>query len=256
MQLDGLLSRFPLRELLELSVASLVNGVIEVQAPSGVYHLFFVEGNLVHAISPEASGFDALWPLFELSEAPFRFVAGATTQERTFAEPTLHVIDQAMQVAQRWSAVRPLIPRLDIVPELVSPVKGDHVRIFEEDWPILSSVDGTRTIADVARKALLDPLEVCIGLLRLKERGLVQLRKPGVPAQKQQLRPVATDPQAEVVAPPVSQRKQQPSFFAKLLNAAPAEIQIPLPTPEPAVSPAVHSATPGEYDDILSLLRS
>ena len=256
MQLNGLLSRFALRELLELSIASLVNGVIEVQAPSGVHRLFFVAGSLVHAVSPEASGFDAVWPLFELSDAPFRFVAGATTEERTFVEPTLHVIDRAVVVAQRWSTVRPLIPHLDIVPELVSPVKGEHVRIFEEDWPILSSVDGSRSIAEVAQAALLDPLEVCVGLLRLKERGLVQLRVQGGSAHRKLADPVASEVHDQPAASPIALVKPRSSFFAKLLGTASVELEAVAAAPEPAPVPVVHSSTPSEYDDILSLLRS
>lgn len=256
MQLNGLLSRFALRELLELSIASLVNGVIEVQAPLGVHRLFFVTGSLVHAISPEASGFDAFWPLFELSDAPFQFVAGATTEERTFAEPTLQVIDRAVVVAQRWSIVRPLIPHLDMVPELFSPAVGEHVRIFEEDWPILSSVDGSRSIAEVAKVSLLDPLEVCVGLLRLKERGLVQLRVQGVSAHRKPARPLASHLPDQPVVSQVSPAKPRSSFFAKLLGAASVELEAVAAPPEPAVSPVARSSTPSEYDDILSLLRS
>ncbi len=255
MQLDGFLSRFALRELLELSIASLVTGEIEVQAPAGVHQLFFVAGKLVHAVSPQASGFDAVWPIFELSDAPFQFVAGAMPPERTFAEPTLQVIERAIAVAQRWSTIRALIPRLDIVPVLVSPREGEHVRIFEEDWPILSSVDGTRTIADVAHTALLDPLDVCSGLLRLQERGLVMFCPPELTNSVPRPEPVPSKIEVQPSAPPVASPKQRSSFFARLLDGDPANIEPPCTALEPPVV-AMQSSTSHEYDDILSLLRS
>jgi hypothetical protein len=264
MQLEGFLSRFPLQELLELSVASLINGAIEVQTPSGLHRLFFREGELVHAASPEATGLDAVWPLFELNDAPFRFVAGAAARERTISEPTLQVIEQALVLAQQWAKVRPYIASIAIIPELVSPVNGDQVRIFEEDWPILSSVDGTRSIAEVARRASRDPLEVCIGLLRLKERGLVSLTEQRVVTEVRPSRPEAAE-----VSPPKPVKTAVPkSFFAKLLTGVPEEVlapPVPVMMPKiegtvPAaavtpVSPPV-AAPPTEYDDILLLLRS
>ncbi len=264
MQLEGYLSRFPLQELLELSVASLIDGAIEVQTPSGLHRLFFREGELTHATSPEASGLDAVWPLFELNDAPFRFVAGATTRERSIGEPTLQIIEQAILLAQQWATVRPYISSLAVVPGLVSPVNGDQVRIFEEDWPILSSVDGVRSIADVARRASRDPLEVCIGLLRLKERGLVSLSERQAAHEPLPSLP----PVAESSMPRPTKAAPQKSFFAKLLTGVPEDVLAPLPptitpidgvpTPAAVMSPAsTLVTTPAtEYDDILLLLRS
>jgi hypothetical protein len=267
MQLEGFLSRFSLRELLELCVASLVNGAIEVQAPSGMYRLYFVAGECVHAASPDAAGQEAIWPLFELSDAPFRFVAGLTTSERTITASTREVIDTAEAVARRWSTIRPHISRLDIVPVFAMPSDGEQVRIFEEDWPVLSCVDGTRTIKEVAERAVLDPSEVCAALLRLKERGLVHLqeqsdsvpRQPAVPAPKlvESIREApakGAGPTVETVAPVVPSTglpARRRSFFGKLLSEVAPEMVTPVMVMDPSI-PEV----PTETDDILRLLRA
>lgn len=273
MQLEGSLSRFALRELLELSVASLVSGAIEVQAPAGVHRIFFVEGQCVHATSPAASGFDALWPLFELSDAPFRFVAGLTARERTLHESPAQLIDQAQALALQWSTIRPYIPHLEIVPQLTTPASGEQVRIYEEDWPVLSWVDGTRTIAEIARSAILDPIEVCIGLLRLKDRGLVDLCQQVLVA-RQASETVAAVPRAKPRQPQLAAVSAKPkSFFARLLNDAPEDLFAPVvpPAAEPATAaaePAAAAAEPATpaataatgdtaaYDEILRLLRT
>gem|GEM_PF-3799741 len=285
MQLEGSLSRFALRELLELSVASLVNGALEVQAPRGVHQLFFVEGECVHATSPDANGFDALWPLFELKDGTFRFVAGKTSRERSIALPTLELIEQAEALAHQWAKVRPYIADLDIVPQLTTPAEGEQVRIYEEDWPVLSCVDGTRTIAAIAQQALLDPLQVCIGLLRLKERGLLRLdqRRPAIEqARVEHSGPANTTHQPSLLTAPKKVHKPS-SFFAKLLVSVPQEVlAMPVPTtnsvptatsvaatPAAPATPTPNSVTataytpakplpdkPTEYDDILSLIRS
>lgn len=267
MQLEGILSRFALRELLELSVASLITGAIEVQAPSGVYRIFINHGTCVHATSPDASGFDAIWPLFELSDAPFRFVAGLLAAERTIAEPALQVIDKAEALARQWSTIRPHIPNLGMVPSLVMPANGEQVRIFEEDWPVLSCVDGTRTIAEVAQRAVLEPIQVCTALLRLRDRGLVELdrhREIGrvEPCPDPAPLPAPVAPR-ESYAAAESARTARPSFFTRLLTAVPETALDQAPTAAQPPVAAIHlpasagvAEQPVEYDDILRLLRS
>ncbi|MBV9788484.1 MAG: DUF4388 domain-containing protein [Chloroflexi bacterium] len=272
MQLEGSLSRFALRELLELSVISLVTGAVEVEAPAGTHRIFFVEGRCVHASAPDVQGFDALWPLFELKDAPFRFVAGHTCAERTINEPTPSIIDQAQALARQWSTIRPHIPHLDIIPELVTPANGEQVRIYEEDWPILSGVDGSRTVEEVANHAVLDPLEVCTGLMRLKERGLLKLsrrRTAPEPARTTQPTPLPPAPRAFSKLKPASAPAKPSSFFANLLVSVPQDALQPVATPLPAapvesvaavdVQPAAEAAPDpekAEYDDILRLLRA
>lgn len=256
MQLEGLLSSFPLRELLELSAASLVNGAIEVQAPSGVHRLFFLQGTLVHATASDAGGFDAFWPLFELEDASFHFLVGATTRERTINEPILPLIAKAEALAQKWARVRPFVPCLDIVPELVSPAKDDRVRIFEEDWPILSMVDGIRTITDVARSAQLDRIEVCVGLLRLKERGLVSLAQQRMVNMAAQISRPSVMRETPPPRQPMSEPAVRAGFFAKLLTDMPADL-LEAPATRTAAAPETTAPPPPptDYDDILSLLR-
>lgn len=251
MQLDGSLARFALRELFELCVGSMVDGAIDVAAPGGTHRLFFRNGQLVHAAAPSVSGFDAVWPLFELPDAPFRFVAGAEARERSIDEPTAQLIERATALAAQWAVVRAGIPSMDLVPTLTAPTEGEQVRIFEEDWPVLLWVDGTRTIAEVARCATIDLHEVCIGLLRLQERGLVRFEAQ--PASKAP-EPVAPPP----IAPAMTSAAAQPrgGFFGRLLQNAPDATAASTPATVPAMpTAAAQLHSPGEYDDILNLLR-
>lgn len=257
MQLEGLLSRFALRELLELGIASLINGAIEVDAPSGTHRIVFHHGELVHVSSPDASGYDALWPLFELSDAPFRFVAGVRAREHTITEPGSQVIAQAEAEAQQWRSIRPHIPRLDIVPELIMPRDGEQVRIYEEDWPVLSCVDGTRTIADIARSATLAPIEVCIGLMRLRERGLVQFMQQRA-AGSRFVPPAPEEPTPTATIMPLAPSAvlPRPTFFARLLTGMPEAAAIATGLAVQAAAPTPVPDKPSETDDILRLLRS
>ncbi|WP_026369445.1 DUF4388 domain-containing protein [Kallotenue papyrolyticum] len=259
MQLEGNLARVPLRELLELCAASLVTGMLEVDTPAGRTHLFFVEGTCVHASAPGATGFEAIWPLFELREADFRFVAGAQAPERSVVEPLPEVIARAEGLAQRWARLRPHIPHLDLVPTFVVPAGGEQVRIYEEDWPVLSCVDGARTIAEIAQRAMLDPCEVCEALLRLRQRGLIQLEERLAPAI-QTTAPLERPPASLAQDAPsmLRERDERAGFFARLLAELPVAPRAELPaapTPQPQAPPSA----PAEQlspDDILRLLRT
>lgn len=260
MQLEGNLARVPLRELLELCAASLVTGMLEVDTPAGRTHLFFVEGACVHASAPGATGFEAIWPLFELSEADFRFVAGVQVPERSVVEPLAEVITRAAELAQRWARLRPHIPHLDLVPTFAVPAGGEQVRIYEEDWPVLSCVDGTRTIAEIARRAVLDPCEVCEALLRLRARGLIHFTERRAPAlsSAEEMVEQAAATCSEDAPPRLRERDARAGFFARLLAELPvvSRAEPPTaPTPQPPASPAA----PAEQlspDDILRLLRT
>lgn len=251
MQLNGLLSCFSLRELLELSADSLITGALEIDAPQGRHRIYVVHGNCVHAAAPDAQGFDALWPLFALDDAPFRFVVGATSSITTLNEPLALLLAQAETLARQWRTQQQHIPSLDMFPRLAMPSGTEQVRIMEEDWRVLSRVDGSRTIVEISQDLAVMPLEVCQSLIRLLERGLVEISE----------RPVEPLPRVAVHQPPTAARQPLEAsvaaptpFFARLLSTphasatlvapiveAPAADQPPLPTPE---------------DEILAILRS
>lgn len=254
MQLEGLLSRFPLRELLDLCVTSLVNGAIEIETPTGTARLFFVEGQCVHAESPETTGFEAIWPLFELADAPFRFAAGLQTTQRSVVEPTTDVVARAQALVARWSRIRPYISDLKLVPTLAVPPEADQIRIYEEDWPVLSCVDGARTIEQIAQRAVLDPLEVCEALLRLRARGLVSLERKPVSHQLTTRADPPTPPSTTHVAhessPEPARLTHSESFFARLLA------ELPVATAPTIAEERAIPERPLDTEDILRVLRA
>ncbi len=254
MQLEGSLSRFPLRELLDLCVASLVNGAIEIDTPGGTARLFFVEGRCVHAESPEATGFEAIWPLFELPDAPFRFAAGLQTTQRSVVEPVADIVARAEALVARWARLRPAISDLKLAPALAVPPEAEQIRIYEEDWPVLSCVDGVRTIEQIAQRAVLDPLEVCEALLRLRERGLVSLERPPLSHRPTTCAEPPTPPPVTHAAlessPAPARMTHNDAFFARLLA------ELPVAT-APTVAEARSSPErPLDTEDILRILRT
>ncbi len=179
MQLECALTTFPLRELLDLCVRSLITGAVEVEAPAGFHRVLVQGGRIDHAESPRECGFDALWPLFELADAPFRFHAGLSSPERTIDEHAPGLLARAQRIAAEWRSIRPIIANLDVVPQLVVPDTREMVRIDEEHWSILCLADGMRTVREIAAEVGVEAVDACRILLRLHKRGLVRLDQQG-----------------------------------------------------------------------------
>lgn len=250
MQLQGDLSNFPLWELLELCIDTMISGAIEVTLPRGVYSLYLEEGKLYHAHAPSTTGFAALWPLFEVDAAPYLFVLGGRIGARTITDDTRAVMKRALELALRWRRMQPYIMGPSDVPHFIAPSTTDHVQINEEDWPVLGCIDDQHTIADIARLTVIDELTVCKSLLRLRRRGLVLLdTTPPAPKPVDVPLPAPNPPPTETYAPVTS-------FFAKTLAALPLD-QFNAPTQAPpSAPPSIKRTINWEDDVIVRILRT
>jgi hypothetical protein len=216
MQLECALHTFPLRELLDLCIRSLITGAVEVETPAGCHRIFVRAGRIYHAESPTETGFDAIWPLFELADAPFTFRAGLSSHERTIDERPARMLLRAQCMASEWKTIRPVIASLDVVPHLVVPENIEAVKVDEEHWTTLCLADGVHTIREIAAEAGVEHVDACRILIRLYKRGLVRLdqQRPRTPIAP--LRPKPSLLQA-------SNHEGAASFFARLLADLPAD---------------------------------
>ena len=218
MQLQCNFSTFPLRDLLDLCVRSVITGAVEVDAPAGVHRVFVRAGRIYHAEGPRETGFEALWPLFELSDAPFHFRAGLSSHERTMDERAPSLLARAQRTAGEWKAFRPVIASLDVVPQLIVPDDIATVKIDEEHWSILSLADGLRTIREIAVEAGIEHVDACRTLLRLHKRQLVRLDQQ----RRWDARLTAAQPRQPLFYA-AHQEAGNASFFARLMAAIPPE---------------------------------
>lgn len=244
MDIQGQLIDFPLNDLLQLCVDTLISGALCVTTPEGPALVYFQEGHLYHATGPDGEGFDALWPLFELTDAPYQFQISKRTPSRTVNDTTVAVLQRAEALAADWRRLRPQIKNSRVVPELTTPPTSDHVQINEEDWPVLSCIDGVRTIGEVAHEAMLDIIPVCKSLLHLQQRGLVQLGPP----RARSAQPPASDSDSEHTEADI---QATTGFFSKILAALPNE-----PGLQGALRHSMRGDASFETDEIVRLLRT
>ncbi len=177
MLLEGTLATFPLAELLALIAANSVTGALSIQTAQGLGHIFSRDGRLYHAELASADGFNALCLMFEEDAAQFWFRASRTSPYTTIQRSTLEIAHEAERAAVVWRTLRDVLPSLDYVPQLATPAT-DKVRVPEAAWPLLSAIDGKRSVADIAMRVGQVPLEVAEAVAALARRGLVTIQPP------------------------------------------------------------------------------
>lgn len=208
MELEGQLHIFPLRELIEMIRLSSVRGLLEIQAEDLHARLYFYDGQPVHATVGVLEGLAAVGRMFEFSEGNFWFDRHAVCEQVTLWLDADDLIARGQQLARQWLPLRQDITSLDLVPTLVDGNTNAQVQISEQFWPVLAAVDGQSSIQAIADQLRLDPYDVCITLVMLKQRGLITL----VPLQVRTAQPLANPPLAE-----------QQGFFERLIDQTLAE---------------------------------
>lgn len=177
MQLEGSLSQYPLRELIEMIIYSSVKGMLEVRHEQFSAQLYFRDGQPCHAIAGEIEGIPAVGRMFELPDGTFRFFAGSTPAQETIWHDPVDLMQQAEDLARRWRPIRAHIPALTWVPALTNNATA-RVQLDASVWPILAAVDGQRDIQSICEQLRNEPYDVCSTLVLLKEQQLVTIVPP------------------------------------------------------------------------------
>ncbi len=178
MQLEGSLSQFSLRELIEMAVYSSVSGVLEVQISDDVGRIFFRDGLPQHVELSGLQGVDAIGRMFAEHDAPFRFIADSKLVTPTLWMDPWEIIELAEHQAQTWATVRPYVPALGAIPALQMPVQRAQALVGEELGPLLMIIDGRRSIPDIARDLAVAPIDVYVGIATLVQQKIVTLTQP------------------------------------------------------------------------------
>lgn len=223
MKLEGSLTVFPLRELIEMVMYSSVTGVLEVHTSSGPGRLFFDDGRPYHAAWSTQSGIEAVHQLFLDPEASFLFVADVIADDETLWVDPIELLDGCEVHAQRILSTRHAIPGTHWIPATVQS-RSSQVSIAEDEWRLLSLIDGQRSVDDIAAELFCDLAEVCESLQHMVERSLVQMLPPNQLADTPQplVRAIAESALAPSTLPVAAPRRR---LLDRLLDSLPEMLQ-------------------------------
>jgi hypothetical protein len=220
-QLDGNLNKFPLRELIEMVVYSSVTGVLELRAGTEIGQIFFRDGQPYHAVAGERTGMDAIAAMFEERDSPFRFVADREAEAATLWLDPWDLIERGEAQARQWSRIRTFMPNLECIPALRGTPSANQIHISEAVWPVLSAVDGRRSVSEIASHLNLVLLDTCVALADMIEQGLIEIRRASVVPEGSLFAPSST--RHAPPARPESEARSTAGFLERLLADAQAE---------------------------------
>jgi len=188
--------------LAELHLPDIIQ-LISVSGKTGLFHLtdgalkgqiYLNDGKIVHAQLEDASGEEAVYALAIWSRGDFKFEPGISTELRTISKSNTNLLMEAARRLDEWRVLSKKIPSTELVPEfVVQEMREGQINLNTSEWLILSKIDGTRSIKQIAQASGLSVFDaakilyglIATGLIRLKETAPVGgAAKPGVAAGK------------------------------------------------------------------------
>jgi hypothetical protein len=243
-KLEGQLSTFPLRELIEMVMYSSVTGMLEVYTNNGPGRLFFQDGRPHHAAINDKVGVAATHELFFDPQARFLFVSGIENNEETVWMDPIELLDSCEAMAQRVGQIKATVPSFEWVPTIIQTATKP-VNVAEDDWALLTLIDGVRSVDDIATELFAHVVDIAESLQRMASRGQIALRPP------HGARPVGQPLLASLGVGSAAPSSEQPrnGLLDRFLGSSPSDE--PLPLGELPLPPAYV-----EEDPIVKLLRN
>jgi hypothetical protein len=190
MDLQGTLDIFPLSELIDMAGFSSLTGVISIFADGPNGRIFFSNGKPYHAECGASEGPEALALLFELTQARFRIENDQICDRDTLWGDVDYHLRHARQLAQRWSRVRPILPGLDLVPQLTATPNLLAQRISPAHQAIFELIDGEASVARIIADSGWGDIDAAEVVAQFVRDGVaVMMSAPqALPRRKQQAR--------------------------------------------------------------------
>lgn len=186
MALQGNLEDFELTDVFQLIQLGQKDGGLRIQSEDDVGIVYFKGGIVIHAKTNSIQGEAAIDTILSWKKGRFVFNPNEETLERTVELPIQQVILEAARRIDEMNKIQKLIPNFEVVVNIIEvPEAGvEKIHLKPEEWKILSFVDGTRSIKEIASKVNVSEFETARVLYGLISSGLVKITKKSQPVKK------------------------------------------------------------------------
>lgn len=177
MALQGNLEDFELTDVFQLIQLGQKDGGLRIQSEDDVGIVYFKDGIVIHVKTNSIQGETAIDTILSWKKGRFVFNPNEETLERTVNLPIQQVILEAARRIDEMTKIQKLIPSFDVVINIIEvPDAGvEKIHLKPEEWKILSFVDGTRAVKDIASKASVSEFETARILYGLISSGLLKI---------------------------------------------------------------------------------
>jgi hypothetical protein len=194
--MQGNLAQISLNDILLLATGGKKSGVLKLSRGKESVEVYISDGNIIHATCPIGEGEKALLYPVTWGEGVFALMPNGTLPAATINKSSAEILEEVKAMSREWETILEVIPSgkavfriADPGEEQTGPITVPHV-----GWRVLSKVDGTRTVQEIAETLRIPFAYTAKVVFNLHKSGLVELVAP------------SSRPAADVVPPALFDR--------------------------------------------------
>ncbi len=179
MALQGSLTELSLPDVIQMVSVSGKTGAFHLEKDGERGRIYLRDGQIVDAQVGSMRGEHAVYEMATWSRGSFSFNPGETSDQTTVQRSNATLMMEAARRLDEWRVLARKIPSLDAVPYFPPRTEGqDQVTLSPQEWVLVTRIDGTRSIDEIASELQWGAFDVSKLLFGLITSGLVALRSP------------------------------------------------------------------------------
>jgi hypothetical protein len=184
--MQGNLSQIPLTDLLLLATSGRKSGVLKLAHGKESVEVFLSEGKIVHATCPIGEGDKALLYPVTWGEGTFSLQPNGTAPATTIRKTADEILTEVKAMTREWEIILELIPSGKVVFRIADLPEGHNgpITVPNVGWRVLSKLDGSRTVHEVAELLRIPFAYIAKVLYNLHKSGLVEVAEPAQKSAK------------------------------------------------------------------------
>jgi hypothetical protein len=178
--MQGNLAQISLNDILLLATGGKKSGVLKLSRGKESVEVYISDGNIIHATCPIGEGEKALLYPVTWGEGVFALMPNGTVPAATINKSSAEILEEVKAMSREWETILEVIPSgkavfriADPGEEQTGPITVPHV-----GWRVLSKVDGTRTVQEIAETLRIPFAYTAKVVFNLHKSGLVELVAP------------------------------------------------------------------------------
>jgi len=180
--LRGSVQSISLPDVIQLLHANRKTGKLHVTRDKVGGVLYVLNGDVVHAETPEVLGESAAFDILEWNQGEFEFISGKFKAPTSIKRSVTDLLMEAARTTDSRKYLRGIFPNLHQVPwpTCPEPALTEGLRVFAEDRKVLPFLDGYRTFLEVMAATEMSEVSVLQTCATLRAAGRLTLLEPSL----------------------------------------------------------------------------
>ncbi|RLB74419.1 MAG: hypothetical protein DRH15_15440 [Deltaproteobacteria bacterium] len=175
MKLKGELGIIEVSSLIQTINQLRKTGKLEILLPNGDKgEIFFDNGEIIHAHSPDNVGLEALAEILLFKEGEFNFKENIVLPAPSIRMDTDRAIIEAISMVDETQSIKDILSK---VIEIKFQSDDSKVSLNKEELVILMKSDGKKTLGEILSETGMDKVKFLKIIDQLLKKGIITLRK-------------------------------------------------------------------------------